>query len=39
MKAIETKNLVKRYEHVEAVKGIAFDIEEMEPCFPLVCPQ
>jgi hypothetical protein len=38
MKA-KTKNLVKRYERVEVVKGITLDIEEMEPCFPLVCPQ
>ncbi len=30
MKAIETKDLVKRFEDVEAVKGISLDIEEGE---------
>ena len=30
MKAIETKDLVKRYEDIEAVKGITLDIEEGE---------
>ncbi|MGB8373469.1 MAG: ATP-binding cassette domain-containing protein, partial [Halobacteriota archaeon] len=30
MKAIETKDLVKRFEDVEAVKGINLEIEEGE---------
>ena len=28
VKAVETRDLVKRYEDVEAIKGISLDIEE-----------
>lgn len=30
VKAVETRDLVKRYEDVEAIKGITLDIEEGE---------